>query len=315
MSGGPKLSVSQQIEHLKKKGILFNIVSEEKALEYLTQNNNYFKLRAYRKNYAKNAEDKYVGLEFAYLKDLAIIDMRMRYCLLHMCLDIEHTVRVRIIKTIENSNDDGYSIVANYLATDPAILQEMKKNATRSPYCKDLFQTYENNMPVWVFVELVQFRQLNEFYRYIGKMLNIPQMVKDYYILQEIRQLRNACAHSNCILNDLQSQPNTAHSPNRNMCTALGNIGIKRGVRDRKLSNDRIRQITTILYFYKDFVQSKGLLKYQTGQLHKVFIERMQEHSDYYTTSQAVLTTFEYFAKLVDIWYPASYNNRTEQKP
>ena len=63
---------------MKLKGIRFTIDSEEKALSYLTQNNNYFKLRAYRKNYVKNRAGQYVGLEFAYLKDLAIIDMRMR---------------------------------------------------------------------------------------------------------------------------------------------------------------------------------------------------------------------------------------------
>lgn len=45
----PKLSLEGQIEHLKKKGVLFNIMNEESAKEYLTQHNNYFKLTAYRK--------------------------------------------------------------------------------------------------------------------------------------------------------------------------------------------------------------------------------------------------------------------------
>ena len=49
----PKLSLEGQIEHLKEKGVLFNIMDEESAKEYLTQNNNYFKLTAYRKNYDK----------------------------------------------------------------------------------------------------------------------------------------------------------------------------------------------------------------------------------------------------------------------
>ena len=38
----PKLSLEGQIEHLKKKGVLFNIMNEESAKEYLTQHNNYF---------------------------------------------------------------------------------------------------------------------------------------------------------------------------------------------------------------------------------------------------------------------------------
>lgn len=45
----PKLSLDEQIEHLKDKGILFNIMDESDAKKYLEQNNNYFKLTAYRK--------------------------------------------------------------------------------------------------------------------------------------------------------------------------------------------------------------------------------------------------------------------------
>ena len=40
-----KLSYEGQINHLKSKGILFNKVSETKALEYLKLNNNFFKLK------------------------------------------------------------------------------------------------------------------------------------------------------------------------------------------------------------------------------------------------------------------------------
>ena len=315
MARKPKLTTEGQLNHLKEKGVLFTVDSEDRALEYLVKNNNYFKLRSYRTNYGKRSDGKYVDLEFAYLRDLAIIDMRMRYCLLQMCLDVEHCARVRLIKFIEDSDEDGYSIVEKYLATDPSIKEELKKNSTRSPYCKDLYYSYENDMPIWVFVELAQFGRLNEFYRYVGRILDEKSLVDEFYLLQEIRMLRNACAHSNCILNDLQSKPDNQYKPSRKMCTALGNIGISEGIRDRKLSNDRIRQITTLLYFYRIFVQSKGLLKYQTGELHKVFFDRMSEHQDYYQKSEQVLTTFEYFQKIIDNWYPMPYNGSTVQKP
>lgn len=51
MSVSPKfkLSYEQQIEHLKKKGIQFNKMSEAEALCYLQQNNYLFKLISYRK--------------------------------------------------------------------------------------------------------------------------------------------------------------------------------------------------------------------------------------------------------------------------
>ena len=57
----PKLSLEGQIEHLKKKGVLFNIMNEESAKEYLTQHNNYFKQIAYRKNYDKSPNGENEG--------------------------------------------------------------------------------------------------------------------------------------------------------------------------------------------------------------------------------------------------------------
>ena len=81
----PQLTPKEQIEHLKKKGVKFNYISEDEAIKYLSDNNNYFKLRAYRKSFEKYTEGenegKYIDLDFAMLKDLAIIDMRFRYTL------------------------------------------------------------------------------------------------------------------------------------------------------------------------------------------------------------------------------------------
>ena len=54
----PFLSFEDQILHLKKEGITFNKVSEFDAKNYLKNNNNFFKLYSYRKNYDKYADDK-----------------------------------------------------------------------------------------------------------------------------------------------------------------------------------------------------------------------------------------------------------------
>lgn len=81
---------------------------------------------------------------------------------------------------------------------------------------------------------------------------------------------------------------------------------ISRDVRQRKMSNDRIRQITTLLYCYKHFVESKGLLKYHSKELREVFFRRFDEHGDYYNSCEPVLTTFTFFKKVVDKWYSNS---------
>ena len=79
---------------------------------------------------------------------------------------------------------------------------------------------------------------------------------------------------------------------------------ISKGVRQRKMSNDRIRQITTLLYFYKHFVESKGLRKHHSEELREVFFRRFDEHGDYYNNCEPVLTTISFFKEIVDNWYP-----------
>ena len=44
-----KLTIDEQIEDLKKKGVTFEIMSEEEAKKFLRYNNYYFKLKSYGK--------------------------------------------------------------------------------------------------------------------------------------------------------------------------------------------------------------------------------------------------------------------------
>ena len=75
-----KLTIDKQVIDLKDKGVLFNIMNEDDAHKFLRYNNYYFKLKSYARNYPINPKNgKYVNLEFAYLVDLAVIDMKLRY--------------------------------------------------------------------------------------------------------------------------------------------------------------------------------------------------------------------------------------------
>lgn len=93
-----KLTIDEQIEDLKKKGVTFEIMSEEEAKKFLRYNNYYFKLKSYAKNYPINPKNgKYVNLEFAYLVELSKLDMYLRKIILGMCLDVEHILKTRML--------------------------------------------------------------------------------------------------------------------------------------------------------------------------------------------------------------------------
>lgn len=65
----PLLDTDGQICHLISKGVKFEIITVEDARTYLANNNNYFKIRAYRKNFPKHPDGtlkgKYINLDFA----------------------------------------------------------------------------------------------------------------------------------------------------------------------------------------------------------------------------------------------------------
>ena len=42
-----KLCIYDQIQHMKRKGIKFNVISEEEAVEYITNNTYCFKIKAF----------------------------------------------------------------------------------------------------------------------------------------------------------------------------------------------------------------------------------------------------------------------------
>ena len=310
----PMLSTEGQINHLISKGVKFNIVSIEEATAYLKENNNYFKLRAYRKNFPKHPDGeqvgKYINLDFAQLKDLSIIDMRLRYTLMQMALDIEHFAKVNLLRAVEDSDDDGYQIVEDYIEslkeTDQAngthryetLQNELDRNK-ENPYCGGIIQKYVGCYPVWAFSEIIPLGTFIHFYRFCAESLNRQDMKDGYYLLKDIKELRNAAAHSNCILHDLGAK-DSKHKTNYNVLRALN--GISKATKDNQLSNERMRQIITLLYTHKIFVSSAGVHDHTRDMLMEL-VDRMYYHIDYYADNENILASFDFIKKSVDILF------------
>ena len=89
----PWLTASEQIDHLKSRGVHFSLMSEEDARAYLEKNSNYFRLRAYRLGFPKVEEGEYANLDFKMLVDLSIVDMLLRYEMLPLTLDARFSKR------------------------------------------------------------------------------------------------------------------------------------------------------------------------------------------------------------------------------
>lgn len=309
----PMLTPSELIEHLEYKGVKFELINKEDAKKYLEENNNYFKLVSYRKNFPKYEnganKGKYINLDFKMLIDLSIIDMRIRKTMLSIVLDLEHYVKVKLLSKIENTTKDGYTIVEEYIKELKSkneyefLENELNKNKTGT-YCGDLVKKYNDEYPVWVFVEIIPFGRLIKFYRFIAEKLQDRKMIDESYMLMDVRELRNACAHNNCIINDLKAY-NSKYPSNFRVRNEVAKTGISKKVRNNKLSNIRIKQLITLLYLNKNITTSKGIFKHQTEMLNELK-NRIEHHIDYYNSNELVQTSLNFLSKIIDNWYTNS---------
>ncbi len=317
----PMMKISEMVPYLKNKNIKFEIITEAEAEKYLRDNNNYYNLTSYKHNFERyfidgKFIDKYINLDFAYLKDLAIIDYRVRLLLFKIIINIEHYLKIRILNLIENIlEEDGYKIVNLYLEKDfndekfPKKVHNSIFKKVGSEYYNKIFSKYDidkdkklDNIPIWEFLEIITFGELVNFYEFFSKEYKLKNELKNVFILRDIVKLRNAVAHNSCVLCDLDRKDNT-YNPDYKIINYLNNCKIKKETRDNKLSNSRIRQITYTLYMFNEVVTSLGIKKNIANEINNLFYKRIIIHKEYYNNNELLKSIYSYFDKIIQNQY------------
>lgn len=314
----PMLHINEMVDYLKLKNIKFERISEKDAENYLKNNNNYYNLTSYKNNFEKYFVngifiDKYIDLDFSYLKDLSIIDHRLRLILFKMIIDIEHYLKIKILNTIESiDEEDGYRIVNRYLEQDFYNVKFPKKvhnsifKKVGSEYYQKIFSKYDldkdkklENIPIWEFLEIITFGELVNFYDFYTNEYKLKDENKDVYILRDIVKLRNAVAHNNCILSELNMKKNK-YPPSYKIIQFLNNCDIGKDTRSKKLSNSRIRQITYTLYMFNEIVTSDGIKNNVKKDINELFFDRIIKHKEYYNNNELLKSIYCYFKKIIE---------------
>lgn len=311
-----KLTVEQQIQHMKSRGVQFNIVSGEEAISYLTNNTYYFKIKAYAKNYDKyrttEKAGQYVNLEFAYLKDLAIIDMLLRHYILKTSVDLEHTMKTRFLRDFNNSEDDGYHLVQMFLDENPSILDDIKRKKENS-YTKDLSnKLLTDGFAIWNIIELLSLKDFLMLYqRFYMEYPNARTGHDLYYPMQGVRKLRNATAHSNCLINTLKRPYSGQVRYNSKVDAFVKKIGsIDKKSRSSNMSNQVVYDFVTMLYLVDEITESMGMKEQTIKELYDLVHGRMVKHADYYKKESAICSTYNFIKKIVDFLYEKTYTNK-----
>ena len=295
-------TTDELIEHLKRKGCGFNIVTEEEAKQFLQKSSYYMKLASFRANYDKIEAGKNVGkykkLEFAYLKELSTLDMRLRYIIMHMCADIEHSIRRKLINDMEyNDEEDGYKGVKLFIEEHEGVLNMLNRNR-KSEYCKQLIDKYNPDYPIWVFVELISFSTLASLCNFYNKMYGVNFLNMSTKLLNSVRDLRNASAHHNCLMVNLRKGGNVPLHEITDYVSLVEGIG--KIARKNRLSNRFLNDFVTLVYVHRLVVDSRQIRINRMGELKKFTDERMYEHSDYFENNEIVKSSFLFMKRIVD---------------
>ncbi len=297
-----KLTIPQQIQLMKEEGIGFNIIDEKEAQAYITENTIYFNIKTFAKNYCKyTRSDKagqYINLEFAYLKELAIIDSIFRKMVLDMCLDIEYSMKVQINRDFTaNKQEDGYGIVEEFFRHNPYVKRKLEKMAEKkSPYTTLIYTTFLREPAIWNLVQVLSFGEFVNFHNLYYR--TYPPEYESAAFLQPVKYLRNAAAHNNCLLNNMRGIYRV--NINKTLSQKVAEIkNIGQESRHKRMQVPVVHDFAALLFVFEDVVKSKGMRR-STVMVLDEFVERCLRHSDYFLKNDAIVANFRFARKLID---------------
>ena len=310
------LSIDEQIQHMKTKGITFNEITEDEARTFLAKHSYYMKVAAYRENYSKCQEGRrqgqYIGLDFAHLKELSTIDMHLRYLIMKMCLDIEHAIKVRLVHLVtENPGEDGYQLVKDFLCANEKVRKQVESHKS-SYYCHDLIEKYEPDFPIWVFVEVISFGTLLHLCHFYRNRYGVK--IVDHKLMNTVRDLRNASAHSNCLINNLYRRLDATKQVSSEVIQWVKSMnGISKNSRTNNLKSAFVHDMVVLLHVYDQLMTTIPKQKrYQ--QLADFLHGRVVRHKDYFVSNTKICGVYHFLEKVVDNLAEKTYNINTIEK-
>lgn len=238
--------------------------------------------------------------------------MLLRHYILNTSVDLEHTMKTRFLRDFNNSEDDGYHLVQMFLDENPSILDDIKRKKENS-YTKDLSnKLLTDGFAIWNIIELLSLKDFLMLYqRFYMEYPNARTGHDLYYPIQGVRKLRNAAAHSNCLINTLKRPYSGQVRYNSKVDAFVKKIdSIDKKSRSSNMSNQVVYDFVTMLYLVDEITESMGMKEQTIKELYDLVHGRMVKHADYYKKESAICSTYNFIKKIVDFLYEKTYTNK-----
>lgn len=240
--------------------------------------------------------------------ELSKIDMYFRKIILEMCLDVEHVLKTRMLYDIScNEKEDGYNIVQKYFSAYHNTKMEIIQKANSYNFTSNLAGKYtvDEEYPVWNLVELLSFGKFVELYTLYYQEYNSP----NYSVyLQSIKFLRNAAAHSNCLLSSLMRPKGEKKFRKTNQLTnalAKAKKEISEHARVKYMSYPVFHDFVALVFVYNDLLKeaaNRNMRNNTMNELVHFFCEengRVLKHRDYFAKNQVITEAYKFVSSVI----------------
>ncbi|GAX47036.1 Abi family protein [Pseudolactococcus reticulitermitis] len=292
--GKGKLSFSELIASLDVRGVTFEEMAKSQAIYVLQNKNYYYKISAFRKNFYKK-DGRYFQLDFANLVDLASIDMQIRYFLMEISLDIEHSIKTQLMRLItENEKEDGYTLVQEFSASYPFSYNKFYGQFERSRYQNDMFDKRHAHIPVWTLIELMDFGSLVDFVQFYYQKYDNRRLKKMNNLCISAKYIRNACAHNNVLMINFFGRKNQLKKyPSAAVQDYARSIGVER----KFVTSKKVNDLISLFALEKEYASAE-LLGYRRERGNEL-LQRCLRYSDRYQENQNLVDLYHIFSALV----------------
>lgn len=290
------------IEELRQRNIGFSILGEAEAARVMETEYGPRTLLSYVPLFpcyeTGERQGQAIGVDCAYLYDLADLDAELRKLVMAACLDVEQSLRAVFLADCRRAGAEG-TLVRAYVSSDAKYLHAAYVPDNVDILAEERFSGVPiEDLPLSEFLEILQFgsfqRLLRFFYGTFAPALYGRPAAPFERELDALRHLRNAAAHNTGLISRLgQAEP---FRQNLRLLSVLGRRGIRHKTLTTNMAKPVIHDLMSLLWLYRSLLPPSRRERLRR-QFSAFLEERCTAHGAYYEKSPTLLSAYRFLCQ------------------